>query len=465
MFRQPIFKQVQEPTVYYYPQPNESYQETMHAPDNRDETNSTYGPESNRPGGQPTDAKTKKSGDGRFDLDSFLKDNDFISQTGTIKAVKPRRKDKTDKFLKIATDSVTESDEKPLAKTAKESVMASDEEPITIYDEKNASDIVIGSKKSAKVRQGLSGQKHTTETQQITGSDGYRSATIHDNDYHIRGGGYTQSKSIAIRVVLGLITLAALIVCVFSLAKLIGTFNTSQSSKAVVTVSDDNTHQAMAEYMPELLSFMGTSADDVFSSLSEKGIAVSLNDRKTSDNTDGTAVGKEIVHLSNTQDTTELEAYSSSEFNGFTMAELQGNLLGAWMLDDSIGDKGSYLQLKYVNLAATDLDGEMEWLLKQQNLLGGNGVELARGKDNKGNNFILGYTTLNDKTYYWRAANCSFNAIYQGTDTSSYNLPGTSSYVRLRVANWDFYGVADYQKSADNITGGDAGTADTSASG
>lgn len=284
----------------------------------------------------------------------------------------------------------------------------------------------------------------------ITDNESYRTSGMFDNDYHIRGGGFTQGRKPWILALLGLITAVALALGAFGAVKLVGYLVSVRVDNSIITITDDQAHSALAASMPQLLDYLGNDADAAFSSLSDAGLRVYLNDRETSDNPDATATGKEIVFLPSAATDDMLQTYNGSEFNDFDFDQLQNQMLGAWMLDISKGDKGTYIQYKYVNLAAASLSDEMQWLLTQQGLSGDNNHVLDQGTDEFGNSYIVGYLTQGTKVYYWRVISCSFGDYYQGADTRK--LPSSAAYVKLRVADWDFVDTGSLQTSSTTST-------------
>jgi hypothetical protein len=269
--------------------------------------------------------------------------------------------------------------------------------------------------------------------------DNLRSVGMHGSSYRIRGGGLTQGKHPVAYVVIGLIVALAISLGGLGAWRLIGVLATGRIQESAVTITVDQGHQALTT-MPRLPDYIWVGADDAFNQMTEAGIALHLNDRMTSKNPDGTAHGKEIVYLPEGATPDDLSTYNAGEFDGFDLDEMQGRMLGSWMLDISSGDRGSYLQFKYVNLATHGLSEEMHWLLGCQGLSGDNTVVVDEGVDVYGNNYVQGYSVIDgDRTVYWRVLSCSFSAYYRGSDNRS--LPESSSYVKLVVATWDFYGV------------------------
>jgi len=284
-----------------------------------------------------------------------------------------------------------------------------------------------------------------------------------DNDYHIRGGGFTQGRSPLKIVVLGLITAVALVFCIFGLYKLVGYMLVARVDSSIVTITDDQAHSAISAQMPTLLNYFSGTADDAYNQLKDAGVRVFLNNRETSDNPDVSATGKEIVYLPDTASDEMLQTYNGSEFNDFNYDDLQNAMLGAWMMDISTGDVGTYIQFKYVNLAATSLNDEMNWLLAQQGLTGSGSQVLDQGVDSFGNSYITGTTTANNQTYYWRILSASFGDYYQGADTRK--LPSSAAYVKLRIGSWDFIGTSALQSgsSTTDNSGATTGTDSTAA--
>jgi hypothetical protein len=208
----------------------------------------------------------------------------------------------------------------------------------------------------------------------------------------------------------------------------------------VVTLSAYETRDAIDAEMPVLLDYLGVSAADAHAAFAEMGWNVVLPERDTSDNPDETATGGELVHLAPGVDTAILDdRYYASEFDGYNFDELQASFNGAWMLDLSQGDLGSFAQFKYVNFAADSLVDEFQHLRELQGLFDDRSIVIVDGVDGYGNSYARGYTVIDDVTYYWTIVGIAFGDYYGGQDKRS--LPETAVFVRLKLADFDFYGA------------------------
>ncbi|MDR0459055.1 MAG: hypothetical protein LBG68_01130 [Coriobacteriales bacterium] len=262
---------------------------------------------------------------------------------------------------------------------------------------------------------------------------------MHDTSYRIRGGGFTQAKNPLNRIIISVIVAVALGFGGFGAWNLINFLAQERVDESAVIITVNDSHQALVN-TPHLLDYIYSNVDDAYYWITESGLAASLNDRMTSDNPDRSAYGKEIVYLPAGATEEDYLSYNATEFNNFDFDELQHRLLGSWMLDISSGDRGTYLQFKYVNLATEGLLEEMYWFLDTQGLTGAGSVIVSEGLDQFGNNYVEGYVVLEgDQIVYWRMLSCSFNAYYRGADNRG--LPETSGFFKLRIATWDFYGV------------------------
>ena len=262
---------------------------------------------------------------------------------------------------------------------------------------------------------------------------------MHDTSYRIRGGGFTQAKNPINRIIISVIVAVALGFGGFGAWNLINFLAQERVDESAVTITVNDSHQALVS-TPHLLNYIYSNADDAYYWITESGLPASINDRMTSDNPDRSANGKEIVYLPAGATEQDLLSYNATEFNSFDFDELQHRLLGSWMLDISSGDRGTYLQFKYINLATEGLQEEMYWFLDLQGLTGAGSVIVSEGLDQFGNNYVEGYVVLEgDQIVYWRMLSCSFDAYYRGADNRG--LPETSGFFKLRIATWDFYGV------------------------
>jgi hypothetical protein len=276
---------------------------------------------------------------------------------------------------------------------------------------------------------------------QTTGSaalpENLRQTGTQDSTYHIRGGGYVQKRDTRSNAILSLILAVALIVAGMGASRWFKTLNGSVTV-AVIDISTQDSHHALSG-APHLLDFVPGDADGAYDWLKNSGFSVHFNDRTSSSNPDQTSSGAEIVCLPPEATEEDLSCYYETEFSGFDFDDLQHRLLGAWMMEISNGNRGTFLEFKYANLATEGQYEEMHWLLDQQGLVDSQhaSVILSEGRDQVGNSCIEGYTVINDEVIFWRILSCIFNARYSGSDGRK--LPDTSVYVKLRIANWDFY--------------------------
>jgi|GEM_PF-2616688 len=273
----------------------------------------------------------------------------------------------------------------------------------------------------------------------------FRRATMHDTDYHIRGGGFARLRNPLGTLIIAVIIALALVGGAFGSYQMINFLAHGGFVSSPVTITSEQSRTAL-QSLPKLLSYSSSNANKAYRALQGEKVKVALNNRKTSDNPDATATGKEIVHLPEGSTEADLATYTGSEFNGFSFDDLQNRLLGSWMLDISSGNKGAYLQLKYVNMASSGLDDELSWLLEQQGLPGKGGAITGQGTDSFGNHYIEGRSVQGKKTLYWRVLGCPFGSYYHGADTRK--LPNTAVLIKLRLGTWDFYGASEGDQKA-----------------
>jgi len=284
------------------------------------------------------------------------------------------------------------------------------------------------------------------QTKDSSLSGNYRPLGMHDTTYRVRGGGATRQGNSTYRIVVTAVLIVALVFSGFGALKLIDFLAGDQSNKSIVTITVDQSHQALSG-APRLTDYVYNNADDAFGRLQEAGYRVFLVDRTSSSNPDRTSHGKEIICLPEGATDEDKDAYLVSEFSAFDFDALQGRLLGSWMMELSNGDRGCFLEYKYVNMATNGLNAEMNWLLENQGLLGDSATIVDQGEDSSGN-FIQGYTMYGENKIYWHIMSCGFEYRYRGQDTR--NLPETCAYVKIRIANWDFY---DAQRKLDPDAG------------
>ncbi|MDR1713555.1 MAG: hypothetical protein LBR39_05325, partial [Coriobacteriales bacterium] len=211
----------------------------------------------------------------------------------------------------------------------------------------------------------------------------------------------------------------------------------------VITLTPEQTRSALDAQMPKILDNISKSPDQAFSEFKdESGWNVVLDDRAIPNNFDGTAAGKQIIHLDPSVTDTEaaLKGYYESEFSAYTIDELQTNFNGFWQLSIQSGDAGLYSEVVYINLAASSLDNEIEHFASSQGLNGENSRVEPLFEDNRGTVY-QGSITVGEQTYFWQILGCELSAKYKGTDERQ--LPDTAVYIKCRVATYDFDNIEE----------------------
>ncbi|MDR1421509.1 MAG: hypothetical protein LBI64_01430 [Coriobacteriales bacterium] len=288
-----------------------------------------------------------------------------------------------------------------------------------------------------------SSRRGTPATQPLaaTGADpaAFRQTSMHDTSYRVRGGDLKYRRTPIITILLALVVIAALAAAFYFLTNFVRAFVAEGPNEKVITLTTDETRSAIDSQMPTLTGWVSSSPDDAFDSFQETGWNVYINERFTSDNPDNTAYGKEIILLPAGETEATLTGYYEGGYNAYDFDELQSGFNGAWMLDLTSGDMGSFAQLKYVNLNSDGLVAEMQHLLSIQSLSGESTIVDQSDVDDYGNTFQKGYTVIDETTYYWEIIGIAFDDYYSGSDRRS--LPDTAVFLKLKVATFDFYGV------------------------
>ena len=307
---------------------------------------------------------------------------------------------------------------------------------------KNSSGSKSGKPNDTASKSGKSKDKSvdkTSDERAVAGS--FRQTGMHDSSYKVRGGGFTPSKNPATRITSIATIVAGVILVAYMCWRFYGCLNSFEETQ-VVTISVSDSHNAY-NGLPRLLDYLWQGPDSSFDQMREAGLNIYINDRNPTDNPDRSSNGKELICFPNDVGEEDLDAYNASEFNSFSHEDMQGRLLGSWMMGLSDGESGRFGQLKYVNMATDGIYEEMHWMLEQQGLIGEGTTIVYEGEDRFGNSVVFGYTVFeNETTIYWQAISCSYEARYKGSDSRS--LPDTAVFIKLRVGTWDFYDAASY---------------------
>jgi hypothetical protein len=294
----------------------------------------------------------------------------------------------------------------------------------------------------------------------------FHAARLTDNSYRIRGGGTRHNqRSPMMLALIAVVVIVGVGLLTYAFNILYQTFVVEKPDSAVVTLTNSETRSALDAEMPRALGYIEGSSDDAFTAFVDNGWNVFKNDRATSDNPDRSSTGNEIVHLASGIDEDVLKGYYESEFNAYSFDELQKSFNGAWMLDLSRGDSGTYAQLKYVNFASTSLADEIKYLRSFQGLAETGAVIDSEGEDDWGNTYIQGFSTVGETKYYWKVVGIAFKEYYRGQDKRK--LPDTAVFVKCTIASFDFYGVKTTTTagSGSESDAGDAGDTGAEANG
>jgi hypothetical protein len=287
----------------------------------------------------------------------------------------------------------------------------------------------------------------TLEPPSTAGADpmAFRQTSMHDTDYRVRGGGIKHKRTPVITILLAVVVIAALAAAGYFLTNFVRAFVAEGPEANVITLTTVDTRSAIDAEMPVITTWMAASPDDTFANFQETGWNVFINERFTSDNPDNTNYGKEIIHLSANGTEETLSGYYESEFNAYDFDELQRDFNGAWMLDLTQGDMGYYAQLKYINLNSEGLEFEIQHLLSLQGLSGDTTIIDDAGTDKFDNTYSIGYTVIDETTYYWKAVGIALDDYYQGRDRRS--LPETAVFLKLTISTFDFYGAGSQEST------------------
>jgi hypothetical protein len=269
----------------------------------------------------------------------------------------------------------------------------------------------------------------------------FHQAEFTDNSYHIRGGGTRHNRrSPLMTILMAVVILIGIGLLWFSLTSVSRSLLSDKPEETVITLSAIETRTAIDEQMPRLIDYIDNSPEGTYAAFTEAGDNAVMDPRVSANNPDKTAVGNEIIHLSSSVEQSALEqGYYEGEFDAYNFDELQQLFNGAWMLDISQGDLGSFVQIEYVNFAAESLDREMQYLRGFQGLADENSVVDTQGTDTHGNTYIQGYSVIEEITYYWQLIGITLKEYYGGQDRR--DLPDTAVFVKGKVANFDFYGA------------------------
>jgi len=267
----------------------------------------------------------------------------------------------------------------------------------------------------------------------IASPEDYHTIDMHDSGYRIRGGGGKHRHSIIVTIVAILIIGGA----VGGLGYFLYNTITALVQDTVVnpiTLTASETRAAVDDGMPVLTQWIDWGYDDAVDSFIEQGFNVYNNARYSSDSPDATASAREIVRMPDGVAEEDLTGFFEGSYNAYSIEELQRMFNGAWVLDMTRGDMGSYFKLKLVNLTTSGIDDEILHLLELQGLTGDGVTVKYQGEDARGNTIIQGTKAVDDRVFYWRVAACLFNEVY-----TIRSLPDQAVYLTCTVATFDFY--------------------------
>jgi hypothetical protein len=276
----------------------------------------------------------------------------------------------------------------------------------------------------------------------LANPEDFHEAQLADNSYRIRGGGKRHNRGTPLMIILIAVVVIAGVALLGTVMKdALTDLLTEKPEVEVVTLTSDQTRNAIDSEMPHLLDFVWLTPDEAETAFTEAGWNVFRLGRSASDNADGSATGTEMVRLNSSGTEATLTGYEAGEFSAFDFATLQKSFNGAWSLDLSLGDLGHFATFKYLNFASLSLTDELKHLQEIQGLAGEGSQVIKEGIDENGNSFIYGKTVIGETPYYWQVVGIAFSEYYGGKDRGK--LPDTAVFVKCKLATYDFYGAED----------------------
>jgi hypothetical protein len=261
--------------------------------------------------------------------------------------------------------------------------------------------------------------------------------------YRIRGGGAGHVKSPILTIFSGLVVAIGIVALGFLLYQAVTTIPTLGATESI-TLTATETRSAISERIPKLSGLIHEEFEAVESSARTEGASVFSNPSYRADapgivsTPETPAVAHEIVYLPKNASESFITGYYEGSYNAYSPVELQDFFNGAWVLDMARGEIGTMFKMRYVNLNATGIADEMDWLAAFQGLDGDGATVSARGRDPRGNDIVQGTVNIDGTIYYWKIAACNFNEVY-----SAKRIPSTGVYISCSFATYDFYTGGD----------------------
>jgi hypothetical protein len=278
----------------------------------------------------------------------------------------------------------------------------------------------------------------TNATAPIAGATTGAVKPVRERDfYNIRGGGSAHMKSPLTSAILAAVVLSGVILLSVGLFNLLSRL-TTPSTAQVLTVTSEQTRNAIDANMPLLTGILDSDFDALQNGYIEHGFVIFANSRYMSDSPDPTALGRELVRMPVQVSDDSMTGFYEGGYSAYSPEELQQDFNGAWTLDMTRGDLGSLFKLKYVNLAAISLTDEMDHLARLQGVAGDGVTVVAQGKDSRGNTVRQGTRAIGEVVYYWKIAACPFSEVYTAD-----KIGDSAVYISVTLATYDFYTGGD----------------------
>jgi hypothetical protein len=265
----------------------------------------------------------------------------------------------------------------------------------------------------------------------------YKPLDVSSSTYMIRGGGSDQTKSPLINVILAIVVIIGVIVLFYGVYN-IANFLAGTGISETIELSPTQTREAIDKQLPILVDILDDDFDGTQAILEQAGQTLFVNGRYMPDSPDPHAQGREIISIPVEMDDEQIRGFYEGAYNAYSPEELKQFFNGAYVLDMTRGDNGSWDKIKYVNFSATGIDDEITRLRAVQELNDDTTTVAAQGMDSRGNTVVQGTKAVGEQVFYWKIAACPFSEIY-----SAKRIGNAAVYTTCTVASYDFYTGAD----------------------